>query len=141
MPALELSALDRFEIEAELDAGRRTIVVEARTGGPTPDEFGHVVRMVADRLDAFMASVADEGKLTELADVLPSAGFERLVVVPAENASLARLAEAIDDLEDPEGMSVTALIPGAGQAAAFDPQHPDWLDAAERVRERIELSA
>jgi creatinine amidohydrolase len=129
MPALELDKLAWPEVEAELRAGRDTVVIAF---GAT-EQHGlhmplatdaligdHLARELAERLDAFVApsvrvgcsshhlgfpgtlSIADETFHAIVADLVGSlvpAGFRRIVLVPSHGGNFAPLAAAAERLE------------------------------------------
>jgi creatinine amidohydrolase len=135
-------ALDRMswpEVEAERDAGRDTVVVAfgaTEQHGPhlplaTDALIGdHLARLVADRLDAFVAptvrvgcsehhlafpgtlSISAEtfhGVVADLVRSLARGGFRRVVLLPTHGGNFAPLAEAIRLLGPEPGIEVRAL--------------------------------
>jgi creatinine amidohydrolase len=137
MPALELDTLTWPQVRAEIDAGRDTVVVAL---GAT-EQHGrhlplatdallgdHLARVLADRLDAFLAptlrvgcsahhlgfagtmSLAEETFHAVVGDLVRSlsrGGFRRIVLVPTHGGNFAPLATAVTKLEEPQ--RVTAL--------------------------------
>jgi creatinine amidohydrolase len=139
MAALELDKLTWPEIEAERDAGRDTAVVAfgatEQHGRHMPlatDALigDHFARLLADRLDAFVAptvrvgcsshhmdfpgtlSIEDETFHAIVADLVRSlarGGFRRVVLIPTHGGNFAPLAAAVEKLGDLDGVEVTAL--------------------------------
>ena len=139
MPAVELDKLSWPEVEAELHRGRDTVVVAF---GATEQHAhhlplatdaligDHLARLVADRLDAFVArtvrvgcsahhldfpgtlSLEEETFHAVVADLVRSlarAGFRRLVLVPTHGGNFAPLATALEELGELPGTTVVAL--------------------------------
>jgi creatinine amidohydrolase len=128
MAAVELDKLTWPEVEAELRAGRNTIVVAfaatEQHGHHMPlatDALlgDHFARGLAERLDAFVAptvrvgcsshhlafpgtlSISDQTFHFIVADLVASlagAGFERLVLLPTHGGNFAPLAAAVEQL-------------------------------------------
>jgi creatinine amidohydrolase len=139
MAALELDKLTWPEIEAERDAGRDTVVVAfgaTEQHGPhmplaTDALIGdHFARLLADRLDAFVAptvrvgcsshhldfpgtlSIEDDTFHAIVADLVRSlgrGGFRRVVLIPTHGGNFAPLGAAVEKLGDLEGVEVKAL--------------------------------
>ena len=139
MPALELDKPTWPEVEAELERGRRTVVMAL---GAT-EQHGrhmplatdallgdHVAAELADRLDGFVAptvrvgcsshhlafpgtlSMADEtfhAVVGDLVSSLVGGGFERIVLVPTHGGNYAPLAAAIEKLPADERGRVVAI--------------------------------
>jgi creatinine amidohydrolase len=137
--ALELDKLSWPEVDAELAAGRRTVVLAL---GAT-EQHGrhlplatdallgdHLAHLVADRLDAFVAptvrlgcsshhlgypgtlSLEDKtfhGIVSDVVHSLALGGFERVVLIPTHGGNFAPLAEALEQLRDQEGVQVVGL--------------------------------
>ncbi len=140
MGALELDRLSWPEVRAELQAGRDTVVIAfgaTEQHGPhmplaTDALIGdHLARLVAERLDAFVAptvrigcsehhlefpgtlSVSEPTFHAIVADVVRSlarGGFRRVVLLPTHGGNFRPLAEAIEALDDAPGIEVSALI-------------------------------
>src|SRR3954471_680654 len=130
MGALELDRLTWPEVQAELEAGRDTVVMAL---GAT-EQHGrhmplatdallgdHLARLLADRLDAFLAptlrigcsahhvgfagtmSLSEETFHRVVADVvssLASSGFRRIVLIPTHGGNFGPLAAAAEKLRD-----------------------------------------
>lgn len=139
MGALELDRLSWPEVTAERDGGRDTVVIAfgaTEQHGPhlplaTDALIGdHLARLVADRLDAFVAptvrvgcsshhlefpgtlSVSDETFHAVVADLVSSlarGGFRRVVLIPTHGGNFAPLAAALEKLGPVEGVEVRAL--------------------------------
>jgi creatinine amidohydrolase len=139
IPLLELDKLTWPEIEAELAAGRDTIVVAfgatEQHGRHLPlatDALlgDHFARLLADRLDAFVAptvrvgcsshhldfpgtlSLEDETFHAIVADLVRSlagGGFRRVVLIPTHGGNFAPLAAALEQLGPVDGVQVSAL--------------------------------
>ena len=139
MSALELDRLTWPEIRAELDGGRDTVVVAfgaTEQHGPhlplgTDAMIGdHLARLVAERLDAFLAptvrvgcsshhlafagtlSLADATFHAIVADLVGSLagnGFGRIVLLPTHGGNFAPLAAALEQLGPVAGARVDAL--------------------------------
>ncbi len=139
MSVVELDKLTWPEVRDELAAGRDTVVVAF---GAT-EQHGmhmplatdallgdHFARLLADRLDAFVAptvrvgcsshhlgfpgtlSLSDEtfhGIVADLVRSLASGGFCRVVLIPTHGGNFAPLATALEKLGRPEGIEVAAL--------------------------------
>jgi len=139
MGALELDKLSWPEVQAELEKGRVTVVVALgateqhgrhlplATDALLGDEFA---RVVADRLDAFVAptvrvgcsahhldfagtlSIQDETFHAIVADLVRSlarGGFRRIVLLPSHGGNFAPLAVALEKLGPVEGVRLMAL--------------------------------
>ena len=139
MGALELDKLTWPEIQAELDAGRDTVVIAF---GATEQHGRHMplatdaligdelAREVAERIDAFVAptvrvgcsshhldfagtlSLEDDTFHAIVADLVRSlarGGFRRVVLLPTHGGNFAPLAAAIEKLGDVEGVKVVAM--------------------------------
>jgi len=139
MGAVELDTLTWPDVEAELDAGRDTVVVAfgatEQHGRHMPlatDALigDHFAGELAERLDAFVAptvrvgcsshhlafpgtlSIADETFHAIVADLVSSlagAGFRRIVLVPAHGGNFAPLAAAVEKLPPEDRGRVVAL--------------------------------
>lgn len=139
MGAIELDRLAWPEVEAELGRGRDTVVVAfgaTEQHGPhlplsTDALLGdHLARLVADRLDAFVAPTVRIGcsehhmdfpgtlSLSEdtfhrlVADIVRSlvrGGFRRIVLVPTHGGNFGPLAAALEQLGVIEGVEIRAL--------------------------------
>src|ERR671924_447884 len=139
MGALELDTLTWPEVEAELEAGRDTVVIAfgateqhgrhmpLATDALLGDEFA---RAVAERLNAFVAptvrvgcsshhldfpgtlSLEDETFHAIVADLVRSlarGGFRRVVLLPTHGGNFAPLAAAVEQLGPLEGTHVVAM--------------------------------
>jgi creatinine amidohydrolase len=136
---VELDKLTWPQVRDELAAGRDTVVValgateQHGTHLPLATDAllgDHFARLLADRLDAFVAptvrvgcsshhlafpgtlSLADETFHAIVADLvrsLASGGFRRVVLIPTHGGNFAPLAAAVDKLNEPTGIEVTAL--------------------------------
>ncbi len=139
MGAVELDRLSWPEVEAEITAGRDTVVVAfgaTEQHGPhlplaTDALIGdHLARVVADRLDAFVAptvrvgcsehhlefpgtlSVSEETFGAVVADLVSSmarGGFRRVVLIPTHGGNFGPLARALEKLGPVEGVEIRAL--------------------------------
>jgi creatinine amidohydrolase len=139
MGALELDRLTWPEVRAELEAGRDTVVVAfgaTEQHGPhlplaTDALIGdHLARIVADRLDAFVAptvrigcsehhlefpgtlSISEEtfhGVVGDLVRSLARGGFGRVVLLPTHGGNFGPLAAAVEKLGPVEGIEIRAL--------------------------------
>jgi creatinine amidohydrolase len=137
--AVELDRMSWPEVQAELAAGRDTVVIAfgaTEQHGPhmplaTDALIGdHLARLVADELDAFVAptvrvgcsehhlefpgtlSVSAETFHAVVADLVRSlarGGFRRVVLLPTHGGNFGPLAEAIDKLGPIEGVQLRAL--------------------------------
>jgi len=137
--AVELDRMSWPEVQAELAAGRDTVVMAfgaTEQHGPhmplaTDALIGdHLARLVADELDAFVAptvrvgcsehhlefpgtlSVSAETFHDVVADLVRSlarGGFRRVVLLPTHGGNFGPLAEAIQKLGPIEGLEVRAL--------------------------------
>jgi creatinine amidohydrolase len=139
VPALDLDKLTWPEVEAELAAGRDTVVIAF---GAT-EQHGlhmplatdallgdHLARELAERFDAFVAptvrvgcsshhlafpgslSVSDEtfhGIVAGLVASLAGAGFKRIVLVPTHGGNYAPLAAALEGLPTEQRRLVAAI--------------------------------
>jgi creatinine amidohydrolase len=136
---IELDKLTWPEVQAELEAGRGTVVIAL---GATEQHGRHLplatdallgdhfARELADRLDAFVAptvrvgcsshhldfpgtlSVEEETFIRVVGDLVRSlagAGFARVVLVPTHGGNYGPLAAAVDQLGELEGTEVVAL--------------------------------
>jgi creatinine amidohydrolase len=139
MGAVELDKLSWPEVEAELEAGRDTVVVAL---GATEQHGRHLplatdallgdrlAWLVAERLDAFVAptvrvgcsshhldfpgtlSLADatfHGVVADLIRSLARGGFGRIVLLPTHGGNHAPLAAALEKLGPVDGARVVAL--------------------------------
>lgn len=139
MGALELDRMSWPEVKAGLSAGRDTVVIAfgaTEQHGPhmplaTDALIGdHLARLVAERLDAFLAptvrigcsehhlafagtlSIAEETFHAIVADLVRSlakGGFRRVVLLPTHGGNFGPLAAAIAKLGDEPGIKVRAL--------------------------------
>ena len=139
MGALELDRLSWPEVQAELEAGRDTVVLAfgaTEQHGPhlplaTDALLGdHLARLVAEHLDAFVAptvrigcsehhlafpgtlSLTDETFHELVADLVLSlarGGFRRVILLPTHGGNFAPLAAAIVQLGPNPGIEVRAL--------------------------------
>ncbi len=139
MAALELDRLSWPEVKAELESGRDTVVMAfgaTEQHGPhlplaTDALLGdHLARLVADRLNAFLAptvrigcsdhhlafpgtlSVAESTFHALVADIVRSlarGGFRRVVLLPTHGGNFAPLAAAVEKLGDDPGIDVRAM--------------------------------
>jgi creatinine amidohydrolase len=139
MPAVELDHLTWPEVKAETEGGRDTVVIAfgaTEQHGPhlplaTDALLGdHLARLVADRLDAFLAptvrvgcsehhlefpgtlSVSEEtfhGIVGDLVSSLARGGFGRIVLIPTHGGNFAPLARALEKLGPVEGVEIRAL--------------------------------
>jgi len=139
MSAIELDTLSWPQVRAGIEAGRDTVVVAL---GAT-EQHGrhmplatdaligdHLARIVADRLDAFLAptlrvgcsahhvgfagtiSLNEDtyhGVIADLVRSLLCGGFRRIVLLPTHGGNFGPLAGAIATLEDAERARVAAL--------------------------------
>jgi creatinine amidohydrolase/Fe(II)-dependent formamide hydrolase-like protein len=139
MAALELDRLNWPEVKAQIDAGRDTVVMAL---GAT-EQHGrhmplatdaligdHLARIVADRLDAFLAptlrigcsehhvgfagtiSLSEETYHSVIADLVRSllrGGFARIVLLPTHGGNFGPLAAALARLDEPERAHIVAL--------------------------------
>jgi creatinine amidohydrolase len=139
MPALELDTLTWPEVREQIAAGRDTVVIAF---GATEQHGPHLplatdallgdrlARLVADRLDAFLAptvrlgvsahhlgfpgtlSVSEEtfaGIVGDLVRSLAAGGFARAVLVPTHGGNFAPLAAALERLGPVEAIDVVAF--------------------------------
>jgi creatinine amidohydrolase len=139
MGALELDRLSWPEVRAELDAGRDTVVIAfgaTEQHGPhlplaTDALLGdHLARLIAERLDAFVAptlrvgcsehhlafagslSMSEDtfhGVVGDLVRSLARGGFRRVVLIPTHGGNFAPLAGAVEKLGPVEGIEVRAI--------------------------------
>jgi creatinine amidohydrolase len=137
--ALELDRMAWPEVRAELDAGRDTVVIAfgaTEQHGPhlplaTDALIGdHLARLIADRLDAFVAptvrigcsahhlefpgtlSVSESTFHAVVADIVRSlarGGFRRIVLLPTHGGNFQPLAAALEELGPIEGVEIRAL--------------------------------
>ncbi|HEY1356679.1 MAG TPA: creatininase family protein [Thermoleophilaceae bacterium] len=138
MPAVELDKLTWPEVKAELEAGRDTVVVAF---GATEQHGPHMplatdallgdelARLVADRLDAFVAPTVRVGCsahhldfpgtlsleestfgaiVGDLVRSLARGGFRRVVLLPTHGGNFAPLAAALGGLSV-DGVEIVAL--------------------------------
>jgi creatinine amidohydrolase/Fe(II)-dependent formamide hydrolase-like protein len=137
-----LLELDRFswpEVKSQIDSGRDTVVMAlgaTEQHGPhmplaTDALIGdHLARIVAERLDAFLAPTLRVGcsahhvgfagtlslneetyhsVIAELVRSLLDGGFRRIVLLPTHGGNFGPLAAALGKLEDSERARVVAL--------------------------------
>lgn len=139
MGALELDRMSWPEVEAELQAGRRTVVMAfgaTEQHGPhmplaTDALLGdHLAQMVAERLDAFLAptlwigcsehhlefpgtlSISESTFHALVGDIVRSfarGGFSRAVLLPTHGGNFGPLAVALEQLGPVEGIEVRAF--------------------------------
>lgn len=139
MSALELDRLSWPEVAAEIEAGRDTVVIAfgaTEQHGPhmplaTDALIGdHLARLVAERLDAFVAptvrvgcsehhlefpgtlSIAEETFHAVVADLVSSlarGGFRQVVLIPTHGGNFGPLARALEALGPVEGVEIRAL--------------------------------
>lgn len=139
MGAVELDRMTWPEVRTEQERGRDTVVVAfgaTEQHGPhlplaTDALLGdHMARMVAERLDAFVAptvrigcsehhlafpgtlSVSEDTFHGVVADVVRSlarGGFARVVLLPTHGGNFAPLAAALERLGPVEGLEIRAL--------------------------------
>jgi creatinine amidohydrolase len=139
MGAVDLDRLTWPEVKAQLDGGRDTVVVAfgaTEQHGPhlplaTDALLGdHLARVIADRLDAFVAptvrigcsehhlafpgtlSVSEETFHALVADIVGSlarGGFRRVVLLPTHGGNFAPLGAALEKLGPVDGIEVRAL--------------------------------
>jgi len=139
MPAINLDTLTWPQIEAEIAAGRDTVVLAL---GAT-EQHGrhmplatdaligdHLASRIADRLDAFLAptlrigcsehhvgfagtmSLSEEtyhGIVADLVHSLSSGGFERIILLPTHGGNFGPLGAALDKLDAQSRAHVSAL--------------------------------
>src|SRR3954453_11377685 len=139
MPALELDKLTWPEVQAELEAGRDTVVVAF---GATEQHGPHMplatdaligdelARAVAERIDAFVAPTVRVGCsahhmdfpgtlsledatfhaiVGDLVRSLARGRFRRVVLLPTHGGNFAPLATAVEQLGEIESVDVVAL--------------------------------
>src|SRR5256885_11682576 len=139
MGALELARLTWPEVQAELEAGRDTVVIAL---GATEQHGRHMplatdallgdqlAREVAERIDAFLAptlrigcsshhldfpgtlSLDDETFHAVVADIVRSlarGGFRRIVLLPTHGGNFGPLAAALAKLGPVEGVEIRAV--------------------------------
>ena len=139
MAAVELDRLTWPEVKAEIDGGRDTVVIAfgaTEQHGPhlplaTDALLGdHLARVIADRLDAFVAPTVRLGcsehhlafpgtlSLSEttfhdvVADLVRSlarGGFRRVVLLPTHGGNFGPLQASLDKLGPIEGVEIRAL--------------------------------
>ena len=139
MGAVELDRMSWPEIGAEQERGRDTIVMAfgaTEQHGPhmalaTDALIGdHLARLVADRLDAFLAPTVRIGcsehhlefpgtlsvspdtfhrLVADLARSIARGGFRRAVLLPTHGGNFGPLAEAIEQLGPLDGLQLDAL--------------------------------
>jgi creatinine amidohydrolase len=139
MGALKLDELAWPDIQRELEGGRDTVVVAfgaTEQHGPhlplgTDALLGdHLARLVAERLNAFVAPTVRVGcsehhlgfpgtlslsaqtfhsVVADLVGSLARGGFGRAVLIPTHGGNFAPLAAAVDELGPVEGIEVAAL--------------------------------
>jgi creatinine amidohydrolase len=137
--AIELDRMAWPEVKAELDAGRDTVVIAfgaTEQHGPhlplaTDALIGdHLARLIADRLDAFVAPTVrigcsehhlefpgtlsvSEGTFHQVVgDIVRSlarGGFRRIVLLPTHGGNFAPLAAALEELGPIDGVEIHAL--------------------------------
>lgn len=139
MTAVELDRLSWPEVRAELERGRDTVVIAfgaTEQHGPhmplaTDAMIGdHLARLVAERLDAFVAptvrvgcsehhlafpgtlSVSEETFHRVVGDIVSSlarGGFRRIVLIPTHGGNFGPLAGALAKIGPVEGVEIRAL--------------------------------
>lgn len=139
MGAVELDKLSWPEVKSELEAGRDTVVVAlgaTEQHGPhmplaTDALIGdHLARLVADRLDAFLAPTVRVGCsehhlefpgtlsvseptfhqiVGDLVRSLARGGFRRVILLPTHGGNFRPLAAALEQLGPVEGLEVSAV--------------------------------
>jgi len=139
MSVIDLDRLSWPEVQRELEAGRDTVVIAfgaTEQHGPhmplaTDALLGdHLARLVADRLDAFVAPTVRLGVsehhvgfpgtlsvseptfhsiVADLVDSLRRGGFRRAVLLPTHGGNFAPLQAAIAALGDLEGFEIRSL--------------------------------
>ena len=139
MGAVELDKLSWPEVREELDGGRDTVVLAlgaTEQHGPhlplaTDALIGdHLARLVAERLDAFLAptvrigcsshhlafagtlSLSEEtfhGVVADLVRSLAGGGFRRVVLLPSHGGNFAPLGAALERLGAVDGIEIKAL--------------------------------
>lgn len=139
MGAVQLDRMSWPEVQAELAAGRDTVVLAfgaTEQHGPhmplaTDALIGdHLASLVAERLDAFFAPtvrvgcsehhLAFPGTLSmseqtfhalvgDLVRSLARGGFRRVVLLPTHGGNFAPLAAALEELGPVEGLEISAL--------------------------------
>jgi creatinine amidohydrolase len=137
--AIQLDQLSWPEVRAELDRGRDTVVIAfgaTEQHGPhmplaTDALIGdHLARLVADRLDAFVAPTVRvgcsehhlafpgtlsitqdtfQGVVADLVRSLARGGFRRVVLLPTHGGNFGPLAAALDTLGPVDGVEIRAL--------------------------------
>ncbi len=139
MTAVELDRLSWPEVKAGLENGRDTVVMAfgaTEQHGPhmplaTDALIGdHLARLVAERLDAFVAptvrvgcsehhlafpgtlSVSEETfhrMVGDLVSSLARGGFRRIVLIPTHGGNFGPLARALEQIGGVEGVEIRAL--------------------------------
>jgi creatinine amidohydrolase len=139
MTAIELDKLTWTQVRDEQANGRDTIVMAlgaTEQHGPhmalaTDALLGdHLARLIADRLDAFVAPTVRIGcsahhvgfpgtlsmseatfasLIADLADAVARGGFRRLVLLPTHGGNFGPLARALAELPPVEGLQISAL--------------------------------
>jgi creatinine amidohydrolase len=137
--ALELDRMSWPQVQAELAAGRDTVVIAfgaTEQHGPhmplaTDALIGdHLARLVAEKLDAFVAPTVRVGCsehhlefpgtlsvseptfhaiVADLSRSLARGGFRRAVLLPTHGGNFGPLAAALDQLGPVEGLEIRAL--------------------------------
>jgi creatinine amidohydrolase len=137
--AIELDRMAWPEVKAQLDAGRDTVVIAfgaTEQHGPhlplaTDALIGdHLARLIADRLDAFVAptvrigcsehhlefpgtlSVSEDTFHRVVADIVRSlarGGFRRIVLLPTHGGNFRPLAAALEQIGPVDGVEIRAL--------------------------------
>lgn len=139
MGALELDKLTWPEVQAELEAGRDTVVIAF---GATEQHGRHMplatdaligdemAKVVAERIDAFVAPTVRVGCsshhldfpgtlsleddtfhaiVVDLVRSLARGGFRRVVLLPTHGGNFGPLAAAVEKLGDVQGVKVVAM--------------------------------
>jgi creatinine amidohydrolase len=139
MGAVKLDQMSWPDVNAELEAGRDTVVIAfgaTEQHGPhlplaTDALIGdHLAELIADQLDAFVAptvrigcsdhhlefpgtlSLSDDTFHRVVADIVRSlarGGFRRVVLLPTHGGNFAPLQAAVERLGEVEGIEVSAL--------------------------------
>ena len=139
MSSLELDRMTWPEVKAEQERGRDTVVIAfgaTEQHGPhlplaTDSLLGdHLARLVAERLDAFLAPTVRIGcsehhlefpgtlsitgatfhaVVADLVRSLARGGFARAILLPTHGGNFGPLAEALEELGPVQGLEIRAL--------------------------------
>lgn len=139
MAALELDRMSWPEVRDAIAAGHDTVVVAfgaTEQHGPhmvlaTDALLGdHLARLVAERLDAFVAPTVRVGcsrhhlafpgtisiepatfhaLVADIVSAFATGGFRRVILLPTHGGNFAPLADAVAALDSPDGVRVIAL--------------------------------